>query len=770
MPYFTENWQKVGGYGWLVTNLPSFVADPVTGNLFLAYEDVKSSSDASPNLIFIKSTDWGWSWNSQVIGNNIGTSATKWEFFPSLSRDASGNMAVSFAHSEGNLTQVDYFFTYSNDGGTSWKQPVRITSQSSIVSNSIAVMHWMGSAMAGSQLFPVWTDTRSSTTHEDIYTTSISKNPASSWSGNVYVLGSPTYSSLTVNAGSVVEFDPAGSSNGLTVQGSFSATSTTFTSARYPDPAPGDWYGISLLGGTNSLSSCNIYYPRYGIVANNSSTNQLQSCTIQYASYCGIYAYNTLYTQGALSINSCTLSQNYQGLSVSNGRADLQSTTISGCTTGNGISLINANAYMSASNSTGNANFGIVVAGSTGYAYFSPNSSLPGNNSIYNNSQGQVYVGSGGGALIGKRITQCVCDGTASVMSISPGCNPPCYYQTFDYAGYNHIYGNPYWVNNQTSTTVFAQLTYWNPCPPPASKFSGPVNYTSYLSCPQAAIKPLPVEMSNGIGIDSAKIKSLIKYYTWLVWAYPDSAYDAIPHLAAFVGPGGKYASALTESWDSFLSLIANSSTSSNLAEIARAYLIQAKMDVRDYDGAITLARRTLAGNPSDVLWHYCQSEVISALVGKGDFAGARSAYSSFRSRGMRIDPISTPELGQLIDVAGRNPVGPQVLTQPSHGNNPVSSVMPDAFSLAQCYPNPFNPTTIISYQLPLNSYVRLSVYNVLGQEVSTLVNGMQDAGYKSVEFAASKIPSGVYFYRLVVNAGPSGQGFTDIKKMLLCK
>lgn len=86
------------------------------------------------------------------------------------------------------------------------------------------------------------------------------------------------------------------------------------------------------------------------------------------------------------------------------------------------------------------------------------------------------------------------------------------------------------------------------------------------------------------------------------------------------------------------------------------------------------------------------------------------------------------------------------------------------AFHLSSNYPNPFNPTTIIQYQLPEGSYVSLRVYNTLRQEVKTLVNEEEDAGYKIALFDASNLPSGVYFYRFTASS------FTVVRKMLLMK
>ena len=73
----------------------------------------------------------------------------------------------------------------------------------------------------------------------------------------------------------------------------------------------------------------------------------------------------------------------------------------------------------------------------------------------------------------------------------------------------------------------------------------------------------------------------------------------------------------------------------------------------------------------------------------------------------------------------------------------------PNAFTLRQNYPNPFNPTTTISYSLNRRDKVRLSVYNLVGHEVAVLADGERSAGEHEILFDASRLASGVFFYRL---------------------
>ena len=91
-------------------------------------------------------------------------------------------------------------------------------------------------------------------------------------------------------------------------------------------------------------------------------------------------------------------------------------------------------------------------------------------------------------------------------------------------------------------------------------------------------------------------------------------------------------------------------------------------------------------------------------------------------------------------------------------------SFSPSSYKLNQNYPNPFNPTTTISFSIPVQEKVSLKVYNILGMEVSTLLNEVQTAGNYSIRFNAKNLSSGIYFYELRTG------NFRDVRKMILLK
>lgn len=105
-------------------------------------------------------------------------------------------------------------------------------------------------------------------------------------------------------------------------------------------------------------------------------------------------------------------------------------------------------------------------------------------------------------------------------------------------------------------------------------------------------------------------------------------------------------------------------------------------------------------------------------------------------------------------------------IAEPGSGNG-----VPAGFQLLQNYPNPFNPATTIRYAVPTTSRVKLSIYNITGQQVATLVNGVHAAGSFEIRWEAENLPSGIYFYRLDAFATNGRQRhFSEVRKMILLK
>jgi hypothetical protein len=121
-----------------------------------------------------------------------------------------------------------------------------------------------------------------------------------------------------------------------------------------------------------------------------------------------------------------------------------------------------------------------------------------------------------------------------------------------------------------------------------------------------------------------------------------------------------------------------------------------------------------------------------------------------------------------VITVTGKDVDNSQISTTFNVTVGPLVGVekieIPTEFSLSQNYPNPFNPSTTIKFGLPVASNVSLKIYNILGEQVASLVNKVMPAGYNTVTFDASKLASGMYIYR--IEAG----SFVQVKKMMMLK
>jgi hypothetical protein len=127
--------------------------------------------------------------------------------------------------------------------------------------------------------------------------------------------------------------------------------------------------------------------------------------------------------------------------------------------------------------------------------------------------------------------------------------------------------------------------------------------------------------------------------------------------------------------------------------------------------------------------------------------------------------PIALQTYSGVIEIIHNAEGSPDTIIVTGDGVTDVEdNLQPIVYSLEQNYPNPFNPTTVIKYSIPEISKVSLTLFNILGEEVATLVNEEKVADYYTVECNAASLPSGVYFYQL------RADNYISTKKMLLLK
>ncbi len=145
-------------------------------------------------------------------------------------------------------------------------------------------------------------------------------------------------------------------------------------------------------------------------------------------------------------------------------------------------------------------------------------------------------------------------------------------------------------------------------------------------------------------------------------------------------------------------------------------------------------------------------------IYDNNDMKSAETLLASIKAQQNLIAPMDLQSAEEAV--ASR-------LTVSTSGSQKVAAPkadIPDSYNLSQNYPNPFNPTTVIKYQVPKDTHVTIRVYDILGQQVATLVDGQVSAGYHQVTFNGSRFASGVYFYRI------STPGYSKVMKMLELK
>ena len=229
---------------------------------------------------------------------------------------------------------------------------------------------------------------------------------------------------------------------------------------------------------------------------------------------------------------------------------------------------------------------------------------------------------------------------------------------------------------------------------------------------------------------------------------------------------------------DYYQTFIANGSvlTSNNsdtiTSKLANHLMTKVKERIGDYNSAILDYEGILTNNLT-------LADSIYAIIDLGNAYLMMNAYGQSSASQLSINIPQMPEL-EPESVEEFNALKWELLNLLYNGNSISSQdgtggiiLIPDCYALHQNYPNPFNPETTINYDLPELSNVRLDVFNVLGQRVYTLVDGLQSTGFKSVVWNGKSdygapVSSGIYIYRITAEGRMSGEKFIRSLKMLL--
>ncbi len=632
--------------------------------------------------------------------------------------------------------------------------------------------------------------------------------PSGTWpmAGNFSI---PSGVTLTGTSGSTLAF-PSGAT--LTMQGTLSGNSTTLTASS------GSWNGIVMNANSASISNCTISYANLPVTIDTAGAT-IQGCTINNSTF-GYDAAVRIYDSSP-GITNTTIqgqAQSYNGVRFVGSSGMLKNCTISGCGAGNGIVLqsgssptielctIDSNYYYgivadangSGASPTITANTLIgngIVNGSPHYLgiYFNDSySGLVQNNEVsgsysgilsYNNSVITADVSSQNG---GNSIT-------SNVLGLEASSDGSIEFGMYDGRFYdgtcNDIFSNSsYNAYSVGNSNITAEYDWWGSYPPDTTKFY--VDNTSYLTtsnplnsssnCPNSGAIAQKVTLSDAVVSSLPTMPS-------------SGSADSLLQFARYSGMTGEWQTATTI----YRTILADLSASDHARELALVGLYSVFQVTSD--STITNDLTNFSHEPGqfgemaeDMLADAYEAEkqipdaervandIVTRLAGTTYEEHALMLLASLRFFDPTANQVSSAALSELaskygsnMEVAGLIPAltiasDGRAVPIPSRNFNSAKStdslVEQQASVQLSNFPNPFNPTTQIEYSVPRSGFVSLKVYDILGREVATLVNQDQSAGIHSVTFDASRLASGVYFYRL------TGPGINETSKMLLTK
>lgn len=609
------------------------------------------------------------------------------------------------------------------------------------------------------------------------------------WSGQVYISGTVTTltgSTITIDPGTTIEFAPGAM---LLSQGHIFANGTQADSIQIVSAAGGQEYGIRLSKPDIPVSLTNSF------------------------SYCHIEGLS-------------------RGLEVINMQATVQNCFIRNCE--QGIALMNADAPVIEGNIIKNVTQGIYADGCSPTVI---------DNNISSHCETGIFLLGAAGSFLGNTIsTDCEGDNLPGGFYAASGALPlledvlnpeeyarneivnnttygiKAYGQSTVFAGEedivggNSIFGNgTYDAEARLNSTIWAINNYWGTSRPSQSQFyadgESSIYYEPFLKNPPAGMRVNSAKQPRGYiasaGRESQANESPGSFsrggnLSWRMRLLAFLAEHNHPRLIAlgdsllkttltntdirFVLSAMQHSSVFqrNSTFIPYLRAFMQNGGAGALKRLAGAFLLQNYLKHSRLAAANGWIQAIQTQFPNTELEVFALLKAFHIkLFYENDLAGALQAYQNLNnkhpehnySRLAKIQLETAPGISSRL----------QRHTPKAFSRQEKKTSLPQSYSLAQNYPNPFNPSTIIEYALPEQSKVVLKIYNMLGEEISTLVNRVQGAGIHQViwngrDFQGKPVASGVYIYRLRASqrgqAAPSEKAgkFAEQRKMVLIR
>ena len=645
--------------------------------------------------------------------------------------------------------------------------------------------------------------------------------------GRLYKVSPATYAAtrtialgttLTVNAGATAKFAQNAS---LTINGKLIVNGTSGSKATFTQSGSSGWVGIALNHDSSTIQNCIISYASSPLTITNVNLATITSCTINNSAFSGTQAVsisNSTPTITGLEIDGLSGSSN--GVRYTNGKGGtLNESIIQNCGAGNGI-VIQGNPNPTISNCSVNNNYyyGIIFIGpTTGAPLISLNefssNGTHGSSRVYFNlyfssySWGTVQnnvitgsligVGSYGGssptagdAQMGKNTITgndygLMCRGSGSSMGFG-------YYNVGknQYSGTcNNINGSTYYdAYADGGANIVAEYNWWGQSPPNWSKiYYGPgsiIDSTHWLTslggCPGGGGGDMIVQ-GNGVvttAVDSSE--SISQVYQRATNALFVKDYTTSSILSQFILRSNASILEKQRAMVRLLSVFLQSGDSTiiydlksyfigtdSLSQTAEELLANAYAATGKTANAVSLANDLITKNPGTEI----EKRALLLLASLRSYDKSAESISSSALAALKTKFGASLDLGLIAaltiasDVAATSASSNKESVQKVKAKVILDSVSTGVKEYSiENYPNPFNPTTTIAYQLPKDGRVTIKIFDAIGREVTTLVDEFKPSGRYSVQFDASRLSSGIYFYSL-----RSGS-FSIVKKMSLIK